>query len=191
MSDAADYTGWRSREHWGACYTLTVRWSKVRKLVEDSFAPSVAGRIRLFSTHYRCSCGYGSIVADGVQVAEFNTFRHFREAEWVADEERPGWAKKDVSPIRSEERCEHPISVPREFERGDLHKACWRLLHMNAHAALAEPDPILVALAVLQAKVGVNRIRALRNDDIHPLVRWAVEFRLEAEARAKLTKQTA
>jgi hypothetical protein len=163
-----------------------MRWSKVRKLVEASFAPSVRGRVRLFTTHYSCSCGYGSIVADGEQVAEFNTLRHFKGVEWVADEERPGWARKVLPAIQAEERCEHPISVPREFSRFDLHEACWRLLHMNPHAALSEPDPALATLAVLHHKVGISRLRTLRDQDIHPLVRWAVEFRLEAEATAKL-----
>lgn len=168
-----------------------MRWSKVRKLVEESFAPSVTGRIRLFSTHYSCSCGYGSIVADGKQVAEFNTDRHFREVEWVSDEDRPGWAKKAVAPIREAERCQHPIPVPREFERSDLHEACWRLLHMSPHAALADADPLLVTLAVLNAKVGVGRIRAFSNKDIHPLVRWALEFRLAAEAGVRSSARAA
>jgi hypothetical protein len=151
-------------------------------LVEDSFAPSVTGRIRLFSTHYRCSCGYGSIVADGTQVATFDTVRHFREVEWAPDEECPGWAKKIVAPVRPEERCEHPISVPREFERSDLHEACWKILHSKPHAALTGDDPLAAALAALNARVGVTRLRSLRDQDLHPLLRWAVEFRLSAEA---------
>ena len=141
---------------------------------------------RVFSTHYSCSCGYGSIVADGKQIAKFDTLRHFREVEWVPDEDNSGWARKVVAPIRPAERCEHPISVPREFERGDLHEACWRLLHTNAHVALADAGPLLVTLAVLNAKVGIGRLRSLRAQEIHPLVRWAVEFRLEAEAARKL-----
>jgi hypothetical protein len=162
-----------------------MRWSKVRKLVEDSFAPSVRGRIRLFSTHYACSCGYGSIVADGIQIAEFNTDRHFQHVTWVSDEDRPGWARKVVAPITDSERCQHAITVPREFERADLHKAGWQLIHTNPHSALADEDPLLMTLAVLHAKVGVSRVRALRDKEIHPLVRWAVEFRLAAESELR------
>lgn len=162
-----------------------MRWSKVRKLVEESVAPSVSGRVRLFSTHYSCSCGYGSIVADGRQVAEFNTLLHFADVEWVADDERPGWVREVVPPIRPEERRKHPVLVPREFSRFDLHKACWRLLHMNPRAALAEADPILAALAALHRKVGMGQLRRLRGQELHPLVRWAVEFRLDAEREAR------
>ncbi|MGE0598806.1 MAG: hypothetical protein AB7J35_03140 [Dehalococcoidia bacterium] len=162
-----------------------MRWSKVRKLVEDSFAPSVRGRVRLFSTHYSCSCGYGSIVADGTEVTTFDTRLHYHDVTWVSDEDRPGWAKKIVPPIRDDERRKYPISVPREFSRFDFNEACWRLIHMNPHAALRDSDPLVATLAVLHEKVGVTRLRALRDEELHPLVRWAVEFRLDAERASR------
>ncbi|OAI39946.1 hypothetical protein AYO38_01230 [bacterium SCGC AG-212-C10] len=162
-----------------------MRWSKRRKLVEESFAPSVRGRVRVFSTHYSCSCGYASIVADGKQIAEFNTRLHFANVDWVSDEENPGWARKIVQPIEASERSKYPLSVPREFSRFDFNESCWQLLHTNPHAALEADDPMLAALAVLHRKVGVGRVRSLRDRDIHPLVRWAVEFRLDAQSTHK------
>jgi hypothetical protein len=158
-----------------------MRWSKVRKLVEESFAESVAGRVRVFSTHYSCSCGYGSIVVDGRQVAEFSTCLHFVGIQWVPDEDRPGWAREVPPVILDDERSKHPISVPREFSRFDLHRACWQLLHSNPHHALESGNGLLAALAALHNKVGVDRLRRMLDQDIHPLVRWAIDFRLDAE----------
>jgi hypothetical protein len=168
-----------------------MRWSKVRKLVEDSFAPSLAGRVRLFSTHYSCSCGYGSIVADDQQVAEFNTFLNDAGHRYVRKEAHPEQVERTMLPIGDAERRRHPISVPREFTRFDLHRACWQLLHMNPHSALNGDDPLLVALAALHRKVGVSRLRPMLGEEIHPLVRWAIDFRLDAERSAKRLLETA
>ncbi|MCB9484812.1 MAG: hypothetical protein H6676_01800 [Thermoflexaceae bacterium] len=44
-----------------------MRWTKVRKLVEDRFAPSV-GRVHFHSTRYgQCSCGRGWITIEDMR----------------------------------------------------------------------------------------------------------------------------
>src|ERR1044072_4954234 len=50
-----------------------MRWSKLKKLVEGSFAESVRGRVHVYSTRYQCSCGRGWITVDGEELAELNT----------------------------------------------------------------------------------------------------------------------
>src|ERR1700753_1502899 len=50
-----------------------MRWSKLKKRVEDSFAESVKGRVQIYSTHYQCSCGRGWITVDGRELVDFST----------------------------------------------------------------------------------------------------------------------
>ena len=50
-----------------------MRWSKVKKLVEDGFAESVKGRVQIYSTHYQCSCGRGWITIDGKELVDLST----------------------------------------------------------------------------------------------------------------------
>ncbi len=56
-------------------------WSKLKALVESHFAPSVAGRVELHSTHYRKAHddqGRGWITVDKKEAWNLCTFRYWR-----------------------------------------------------------------------------------------------------------------
>jgi hypothetical protein len=170
-----------------------MRWSKVRKLVEESFAPAVKGRVTVHSTWLRrpgvntwCECGWGWIAVDKERLAWFDTHDHYdRHSETYRQTHghRNG-ASEDHPPIPMEERGNSPVE-PGEFARYDLHDACWRYLHSSINESIDSTHPLIQSLAVLSARVGKTRLRRTASRDLHPLTRALLEFRLEAEAGAK------
>jgi len=157
-----------------------MRWSKVRKLVEESFAPSVRGRVSIHSTNskqkgiaFACNCGWGWIALDGRVIAALDThdaYKIYRTPIW-----------EDHPPILPSDRGRGLVERG-EFSRDDLHEACWRYLHSSINDSLNSTHPLLQSLAVLSARVGKNRLRRVASRELHPLTGALLEFRLEAEA---------
>ncbi len=67
----------------------------------------------------------------------------------------------------------------------ELTEACWEYLHSSVSDSLRSVDPFVSALAVLNAKVGRTRLHRADKSALHPLTRAMLEFRLEAERRAR------
>ncbi len=151
-----------------------MRWSKVRKLVEESFVPSVRGRVRLHTTTFgACTCGKGSIHIDGQTLAKFNTIVHYTRYRDHID---------GYPPIPIDQRSPNLLVERGEFSRQDLYRACWSYLHSSINESIESDNPLILSLAVLSARVGRNRLRRVASRDLHPLTRALLEFRLEAEA---------
>lgn len=77
--------------------------------------------------------------------------------------------------------------VPSAAEMGaflDFPRACWEYLHSNLNDSLHSHDPFVSSLAVLNAKVGRQRLRRLSASELHPLTRAMLEFRMDAERSA-------
>jgi hypothetical protein len=80
-------------------------------------------------------------------------------------------------------------AVPPGAEVGaflDFPEACWEFLHSNLNESLHSRDPIVSSLAVLNAKVGRQRLQRMSNWDLHPLTRAMLTFRMAAEREARL-----
>ena len=61
-----------------------MKWSKLKQLVEQGFAPSLAKRLTINSTAYgACTCGHAWLTLDGEVIANFCT----RAKGWVVDGE--------------------------------------------------------------------------------------------------------
>ena len=67
----------------------------------------------------------------------------------------------------------------------DFPEACWEYLHSNLNESLHSGDPFLSSLAVLNAKVGRQRLQRLSTLDLHALTRWMLDFRMDAERDAR------
>ena len=157
-----------------------MRWSKLKKLVEDTFAESVKGRVHIYSTHYQCSCGRGWITVDGEELVDLSTMLsgliyrcQYHEA-----------TKTDCvthAAVPDDDRNPSNLVEPGEFSRFDLHEACWEYIHSNLNDSLSSCNPLIVALAVLNAKVGKGRLARAAGERLHPLTRTLLEVRLEAE----------
>ncbi|MEX0781414.1 MAG: hypothetical protein WD557_02110 [Dehalococcoidia bacterium] len=162
-----------------------MRWSKVRKLVEDSFADSVRGRVTVHGTTYSsyttCKCGRGWIAFDGKDRADMQSLLQWPtyQAKGAATNR---WGQPTIEPGDRHEGC---LVEPGEFTREQLFEACFEYIHSNPHTCLESTNPLIRSLAVLNGKVGTNRLKALAQaDDLHPLTQFLLEFRMEAEGSA-------
>jgi hypothetical protein len=62
--------------------------------------------------------------------------------------------------------------------------ACWEYLHSSVNDSLASANPLIASLAVLNARVGKQRLRRMAGAKLHPLTRALLDFRLQAEAES-------
>ena len=157
-----------------------MRWSKLKKRVEESFAGSVRGRVHIYSTHYQCSCGRGWITVDGRELVDFSTMLTgliyrcvYHEATRTDCVTHPA--------VPDEDRKPGNLIEPGEFSRFDLHEACWGYIHSSINDSLGSKNPLIASLAVLNAKVGKGRLKRLAAQKLHPLTRALLMVRLQAE----------
>jgi hypothetical protein len=149
-----------------------MRWSKVRKLVQESFADSVRGRVRIDVTNAhprgdarRDGCKKAWITVDGRVVAYYNPL-----------------SPQLLTLRRADSVREIPVFTQ---PRPDFSEACWEYLHSSVNDSLQNPDPFVSSLAMLNTKVGRTRLQRASTLDLHPLTRAMLEFRLQAEREAR------
>jgi hypothetical protein len=165
-----------------------MRWSKVKKLVENSFAESVAGQVKIYSTHYQCSCGRGWITINGKELVDFSTMLSGKVYGYIYHENTNTICARH-SAVKDEERTSDKLIEDGEFSRFDLHIACWDYLHQSIKDSLESKNPLIKSLAVLNAKVGKNRLVNLAKQDLHPLTLALLDFRLQAEKELRNKKE--
>jgi hypothetical protein len=69
-----------------------------------------------------------------------------------------------------------------ELSRQDAYAACWAFIHeLSIDQALADPDPLVQALAVLDSRTGKKRLSSIDPTDMHPLAKSMLLIRLDAE----------
>ena len=167
---------------------VEIKWSKVKKLVENSFAESVRKRVKIYSTHYQCSCGRGWITIDGKELVDFSTMLSGNVYGYVYHETTKTVCAKH-SAVKDEERTPNKLIEDGEFSRFDLHIACWDYLHQIVKDSLESENPLIKSLAVLNAKVGKRRLIEIAKQNLHPLTRALLDFRIEAERELRSRRE--
>jgi len=147
-----------------------MRWSKLRALVRERLAPSIAERIDLHSTRYGdCNCGHAWVTLDGEVVANFCT-RANAIARYVPTDPKVGGTPR------------HQFAQFGELSRQDAYRACWDFVHaLSADEALQDEDPLVQSLAVLDRRIGKRRLTGLDPAGLHPLAAVLLKVRKEAE----------
>jgi hypothetical protein len=156
-------------------------------LVQESFADSVRDRVSVHVTNadprgvrWQDRCKQGWISVDGAVVAHIDPH---------------GLRKLTLSLPVPGKNTEHRRvmlivqprpgqKVPSGAEVGtflDFPEACWEYLHSNLNESLHSSDPFVSSLAVLNAKVGRQRLHRMSTWNLHPLTRAMLDFRIEAE----------
>lgn len=148
-----------------------MRWSKLRSLVREGFADSVRSRIDIQSTRYgNCSCGHAWITLDGEVIANFCTRAHYIAQGMEARSPKVGTTPR------------HQFTEFGELSRQDAYQACWDFVHsLPIEAALADSDPLIQTLAVLDRRVGKRRLAELDVTRFHRLAAVLLGVRREAE----------
>ena len=157
-----------------------MRWSQLKKRVEDNFSPSVRGRVELFQTCYRRSFdefGETWLVLDGKRRfswGDMNAFqaegaRNFasRRRDLTASERK--WLLEDAL-------GEHGI----EFRWG-IHVLLLRYLSLRIELSLKDHSPIIRGIAILDRRCGKRRLLRMKTSDEHPFVQAMVDFRCAAD----------
>jgi hypothetical protein len=139
-----------------------MQWSKLRSTVESRFAPALGRRVSLHQARYRYTreeVGRVWISVDGRDSASFAT----------------GAAARDTGD-------EGELRASGVYSDQDAIAELEAFLSMPVEEALAAPSPLLRALAVLDARVGKRRLKAMAaSPDEHPLVRTLLAVRCDAE----------
>ncbi len=169
-----------------------MRWSKLKKLVEDRFAPDLKGRATINSAAYgNCQCGHAWLSVDQQIVANFCTRAFWNRAlgdedslrveddRWVSDAPVP----ESVTPAQARGYGEMAYG---ELSRQDAYQSCWEFVHdLAVEDALISNDPLIQSLAVLDSRLGRRRLLRLQADttQLHPLARRMLGLRLQSIAQ--------
>lgn len=161
-------------------------WSKLKKNIENNFSESLNGRISIYTTTYGSSCDVHDlynrawITVDGIEVVNFSTpeafFMYQRDLHVTTPTKYPtNTATKEYA-----ERSSNRLAEKGEFSKYDLTYCCSAFLGMSIVEAIEHASPIIQMLAVLDKRCGKRRLAVLNEKELHPLVRYFLNLRLDA-----------
>jgi hypothetical protein len=145
-----------------------MQWSKLRKHIEELFADSLKGRVRLHETGYHGMHdeeGRNWITVDGQEIVNM--------PHWY------GWTLRDyVDRPDLPEKFANYVSL---FAEGGLRHAMILYQEMSIRDVVQSQNVLVQAIGMLDRRVGKRRLRALELKDAHPLVQLFHRLRCEAE----------
>ena len=146
-----------------------MRWSKLRTLVRERFTDDLQKRVDIHSARYgACSCGHAWLTVDGKVIANFCT-----RAKSIAQGYEPGTPS---------ERPLYDLASFGEFSRQDAYAACWAFVHdLSSEEALADPDPLVQSLTMLDRRIGKRRLAKIDRTSLHPLAVKLFDIRMLSE----------
>lgn len=161
-----------------------MKWSKLKKTVEDRFADSVRGKVHVYSTRYssngnRCRCGRAWLTYKGEQIASFETILNLKR-EFILREPTTQCGHIDID--RDSRRSDKSVERG-EFSRFHLHEACWEFLQMPINEALNSSNPLIQGLALWDARTGSRRLVAANESVRHPLCKRLLQIRLDEDTK--------
>jgi hypothetical protein len=150
-------------------------WSKLKQLVEQGFAESLAGRLTINSARYgACTCGHAWLTLDGDVIANFCTLASGNLDHFLR---RGGGA-----PAMTNKMYARQFTAYGEISRQDAYRACWDFVHdLSIEDALRDADPLVQTLAVIDKRVGKRRLQQIDAQALHPLARKLLAERLRAQ----------
>ena len=153
-----------------------MKWSKLKKSIEEKFADSLGGRVNLYATRYTSGSYYmvrGWITIDGEEIANFST---------PDNNNKYGWKTPDINErIPEEERTEGAAAEKGEFSRWEFMDACRDYLNISIEDALVSENPVIRSFAMLDKRLGKRRLKLIERNGLHPLALKLLNLRLECE----------
>jgi hypothetical protein len=172
-----------------------MRWSKLRKSVEECLADEVKPIVTIHMTSYRNHDGYSRswIEINKKEVVSFSdvdaldyrgsTYHELTiELFSTLDSKILKYAGNGIKTnpdIPCSERSPGVLAELGEFSSSDFTKACFEHVTASRSKSITSRHPLLRALAVIDRKVGLKKVEAAVND-IHPLVAYLANARLQA-----------
>lgn len=156
-----------------------MRWSKLKQLVENSFAGSLKRRLALHSAAYgACTCGHAWITLDGEVIANFCT-RAFYNRFVYGQRSRDQGITEEQKKRYADQFVEYG-----DMGRQEFYDLCWSFAHdLNINDALRSDNALIQALAVVDKRLGKRRLETLDPADLHPLAAKLLDVRKGVEVR--------
>jgi hypothetical protein len=154
-----------------------MRWSKLKKLIENNFAESIKSKVAIHSTAYgACTCGHAWLTLDGEVIANFCT-RAFHNRFLYGDKNNDeGLSDEKIK------RYENQYVEYGEISRQDVYESFWAYVHeLSFDDALDSEDPLIQTLAVIDHRLGKRRYDKVKKKDLHPLARKLFDTRVSFE----------
>jgi len=165
-----------------------MRWSKLKKKIEERFSSSLKNRVAINSTAYgNCSCGHAWLTLDKKVVANFCTRAFYNRAmqDWGSMEYKNSrWVGNVPIPeyVKDSQNLKYGEMDYGELSRQDAYQSCWEYIHeLTIDQALASNDPLIQTLSVLDSRIGKRRLRNLGAEKLHPLAKRMLAIRLQEE----------
>jgi hypothetical protein len=153
-----------------------MKWSKLKKTIEEKFADSLNGRVELYTTRYTSGSYFmvrGWITIDGEEIANFSTPDNYQKY---------GWNTPEINErIPSEHRTEEQAVEKGEFSRWDFMNACWEYINLSIDEAIKNENPIIKSFAMIDKRFGKRRLKLIEKTGLHPLTLKLLELRIESE----------
>lgn len=171
-----------------------MRWSKLKKLVEERFSPNIKNRVSIYSTVYgNCSCGHAWLTLDKNVVANFCTRAFYNRAmqergsiryensRWVGDAAIPEY-------VKDSQNIKYGEMEYGELSRQNAYQSCWEFVHeLSICDALGSKDPLIQTLSVLDSRIGKRRLKSLETENFHPLAEKMLKIRQQVEGAINVT----
>lgn len=162
-------------------------WSKLKKNIENNFSDTLKGRVKLYTTTYGANYDVqdlfnrGWITVDGIEVVNFSTPEAFFMYRRDLNATTPTRYSANTATKEHVDRTAGHLAEKGEFSKYDLTYCCSAFLNMSIDEAIAHNSPIIQMLAVLDRRLGKRRLALLNEKELHPLVRYFLNLRLNAE----------
>jgi len=164
-----------------------MQWSRLKSLVESRHASSLGRRVTLHQARYRHAreeVGRVWIAIDGREVAAFATHMGWARVRPATDrlmDERGAWGSSEAYAQASAE-VEAGLWAAGQFSDAVALDDLETYLSLSVEAALTAASPLIRALAMLDARLGKGRLRALApTPEEHALVRTLYALRCDVE----------
>ena len=172
-----------------------MKWSQLKKRIEDSMVDSIRGRVQIWSTRYRHAHddeGEARITIDGKRIQSFGSLTYFiehhHESQRVLEERgSPDW--RDTSQ-RAEYHNAHRDADRRLAERGvlplwEVNRLLFCYLNSGIETIMSSDNPLIRAIGLLDKRCGKRRLVAMNPAAEHPLVQTMYRLRCEVEGITK------
>jgi hypothetical protein len=147
-----------------------MRWTQLKKRIEDSFADAVRGRVELWSTRYRHAHDGARevwITIDGVRVSSMACWSYDQYVGTIARQLRverncTNWRDEEQSPgyRQAFQEAEDAARDNEILDPCSVHESLFEYLNLSHTKALKSSSPIVRSLAVLDRRFGKRRLMA-------------------------------
>jgi hypothetical protein len=168
-----------------------MKWSQLKKRIEDGMADSVRGRVQIWTTRYRHAHddeGEAWITIDGERTQSFGSLtyyiEHHHESQRMLEERgSPDWQEPSQ---RAEYHNAHRDADRSLAKKGvlplwEVNRLLFCYLNTGIETILNSDNPLIRAIGLLDKRCGKRRLAAIDPATEHPLVQTVYRVRCKAE----------